>query len=210
MSKIALKPSDTGSATFTLEAPATNTDRTLTLPDGDGTLLSDLSNVSASKITGNIDTSLLSGVFDASQMPAGSVIQVIQEVSNSFTRITGGGSSDVEPSVSITPSSANNKIMIFHSAGGMVQDSLASIGFALKRDGSVIWGCSRYGYISENDWVPIPFQISYLDSPDTTAEVTYTPFLDPENSGDIRHNDDDGDVLSGRNQAITIAMEIVG
>ena len=38
MSKIALKPADTGSATFTLEAPATNTNRTLTLPDVTGTL----------------------------------------------------------------------------------------------------------------------------------------------------------------------------
>jgi len=39
MSKIALKPSDTGTGTFTFESPATNTDRTLTLPDGDGTIV---------------------------------------------------------------------------------------------------------------------------------------------------------------------------
>ena len=39
MSKIALKGGATGTATFTLEAPETSTNRTLTLPDGAGTVL---------------------------------------------------------------------------------------------------------------------------------------------------------------------------
>jgi hypothetical protein len=39
MSKIALSPPASGTATFTLSAPATNTDRTLTLPDNSGTVL---------------------------------------------------------------------------------------------------------------------------------------------------------------------------
>jgi hypothetical protein len=38
MSKIALTPNATGTGVFTISSPATNTDRTLTLPDdyGDG------------------------------------------------------------------------------------------------------------------------------------------------------------------------------
>lgn len=36
MSKIALKSADSGTATFTIEAPATNENRTLVLPDFDG------------------------------------------------------------------------------------------------------------------------------------------------------------------------------
>jgi len=39
MSKISFKPADTGTATFMLEAPATNTNRTITLPDEAGDLL---------------------------------------------------------------------------------------------------------------------------------------------------------------------------
>ena len=39
MSKIALKPNDSGTGTFTLESPNSNTDRTLTLPDEAGTVL---------------------------------------------------------------------------------------------------------------------------------------------------------------------------
>jgi hypothetical protein len=41
MSKIALSPPASGTATFTLSAPATNTDRTLNLPDASGTVLTD-------------------------------------------------------------------------------------------------------------------------------------------------------------------------
>ena len=48
MSKIALTPSATGTGTFTISSPATNTNRTLTLPDEAGTVLT-----SASSITQN-------------------------------------------------------------------------------------------------------------------------------------------------------------
>jgi len=39
MSKISLKPNSAGTANFEIAAPATNTDRTLTIPDDSGTLL---------------------------------------------------------------------------------------------------------------------------------------------------------------------------
>lgn len=39
MSKVAIKGANTGTGTFTIESPATNSDRTLTLPDATGTVL---------------------------------------------------------------------------------------------------------------------------------------------------------------------------
>jgi hypothetical protein len=39
MSKVAIKGASTGTGTFTIESPATNTDRTLSLPDSNGTIL---------------------------------------------------------------------------------------------------------------------------------------------------------------------------
>ena len=39
MSKISIKGADTGTGVFTLESPATNTDRTLTIPDVDGSIV---------------------------------------------------------------------------------------------------------------------------------------------------------------------------
>ena len=45
MSQIAIKGATTGTGVFTLESPATNTDRTLILPDEAGTVLTSASNV---------------------------------------------------------------------------------------------------------------------------------------------------------------------
>ena len=45
MSKIAIKGATTGTGVFTLESPATNTDRTLILPDEAGTVLTSASDV---------------------------------------------------------------------------------------------------------------------------------------------------------------------
>jgi hypothetical protein len=45
MSKVAIKGADTGTGVFTLESPATNTDRTLVLPDEAGTVLTSVSSI---------------------------------------------------------------------------------------------------------------------------------------------------------------------
>ena len=45
MSKIALTPNSLGSGTFTIASPNSNTDRTLTLPDEAGTVLTSASNI---------------------------------------------------------------------------------------------------------------------------------------------------------------------
>jgi hypothetical protein len=55
MSKIALTPNASGTGTFTFAAPGTNTDRTLTLPDATGTVLTDQSTVSATQIAGALN-----------------------------------------------------------------------------------------------------------------------------------------------------------
>ncbi|MEY4863806.1 MAG: Rhizobium phage vB RleM [Pseudomonadota bacterium] len=47
MSSIALSPNASGTATFTIAAPGTNTNRTLTLPDEAGTVLTNASNIEA-------------------------------------------------------------------------------------------------------------------------------------------------------------------
>jgi hypothetical protein len=51
MSKVAIQGNVSGTGTVTLAAPNTNTDRTLTLPDEAGTVLTSASDVAASQIT---------------------------------------------------------------------------------------------------------------------------------------------------------------
>jgi len=53
MSKIALTPNASGTGTFTLAAPNSNTNRTITLPDSDGTLLASGSSITVSSATVN-------------------------------------------------------------------------------------------------------------------------------------------------------------
>lgn len=52
MSKIALTPDGSGTGVFTLASPGTNTDRTITLPDATGTLVS----TSSPAFTANVTT----------------------------------------------------------------------------------------------------------------------------------------------------------
>ena len=65
MSNIAIQGAATGTGVFTLASPATNTNRTLTLPDEAGTVLT-------------------SAGVPTSAMPAGSVIQTVSTVDTSF------------------------------------------------------------------------------------------------------------------------------
>ena len=68
MSKVKIKGNSSGTGVLTIEAPNTNTDRTITLPDGTGTLLnSDGDGSSLTGISAGADTSLsnLSATGDA-------------------------------------------------------------------------------------------------------------------------------------------------
>ena len=57
MSKIALTPNASGTGVFTIASPATNTDRTLTLPDEAGTVLTSASSLASANLTGAVTVS---------------------------------------------------------------------------------------------------------------------------------------------------------
>jgi len=54
MSKIAVSGNASGTGTFTIQSPATNTDRVLTLPDEAGTVLTSASDIPAANLTGSL------------------------------------------------------------------------------------------------------------------------------------------------------------
>ena len=107
MSKIALSPNASGTGVFTIASPSGNTDRTLTLPDEAGTVLT-------------------SAGVPASAMPAGSVLQMVNATTSSSISTT--SSSDVASgfSVTITPTDAANKIFIQMAGGAMDYSGSAS------------------------------------------------------------------------------------
>ena len=76
MSKISLTPNASGTGTFTITSPDSNTNRTLTLPDADGALLSDTSSLVSSNLTGAlpaIDGSALTGIDTSPPTTLGAV-----------------------------------------------------------------------------------------------------------------------------------------
>jgi hypothetical protein len=160
LSKIALSGNPSGTATFTIESPATNTDRTLVLPDNSGTVLT------SATTTG---------------FPAGSVLQVVG-VSNSTGFSTSSASDqDTGLSATITPTSASSKILILLST--VLRATVASSGNnnfvyqklwrgaigsgSLLQDGYPIVGANASTDIRGTG------NFTYLDSPATTSAVTY-------------------------------------
>ena len=76
MSNIAIKGATTGTGVFTLESPATNTDRTLVLPDEAGTVLTSASDIDAAKLTGVLPASIGKPLLVSTSVSSGTVIEL--------------------------------------------------------------------------------------------------------------------------------------
>lgn len=145
---------DNGTHYLDIIAPATITsNRTLTLPDSTGTIL-----------TG-------SSAITISQLPAGSVLQVVQGQLTTQASTTSTSFVDTGLSASITPSSASSKILVMYNAGtgsgstagGAVNRILRGATEILLQGVAYSGAGSVYGTASA----------TYLDSPATTSSVTY-------------------------------------
>lgn len=197
MSKIALKGANTGSAQFTIQSPATNTGRTLTLPDETGTLAT-LENLPSGDIT-------------SGDLPTGSVLQVVQDIhSTQISMSIDNTFEDLNLSVSITPISANSKILIFVQVPISLRLDNTSSGFetiAIFRDGSNVYESTvqdRDRNDTSEHWSGMFGSVNYLDAPSTTSALTYSAKLKSNpNALLVYTNYDDTD-------SSIIAMEIAG
>lgn len=160
MSKVQLQGNSNGTGIFTIASPNSNTDRTLTLPDNTGTLLTNAS---------------------TANFPSGTVLQVVSatatiEVSTSAldTWVSSG------LSASITPRSTSSRIVIIASQNigldGTVSSTDLQFNLGIFRDSTLIFGKIGFDDSRANDLVDFVYRagISFLDSPATTSSVTYT------------------------------------
>ena len=160
MSKVKIQGNASGTGVLTIEAPNTNTDRSLTLPDGAGEIL--LANGDGSNLTG---------------ITTGKLLQVVQGTYNTQTNITSTTLQTLGLSASITPSSTSNKIKVTLTLpirrGSGASNSGAQV--QLTRGGSGIANVKyNFGYqqgASEEFDASVSF--CYLDSPSTTSSITY-------------------------------------
>ena len=195
MSKVAIQGNASGTGTLTIAAPNTNTDRTLTLPDSAGTMM----------LT---DT----GVTTA-QMPAGSVIQVVEN-NQTLARFSTSSTSFVDTGffVNITPTSASSKIVINFNCPGMINGGNYAY-YTIYRDSTDLsdWtnqGFALGGYNSVGGiWFPV--SVTRIDSPASTSQLTYKVYL---KSGDASFSAYAGrnGATGTKNQVQLIAMEIAG
>lgn len=155
MSKVAIQGNASGTGTFTIAAPNSNTDRTLTLPDEAGTVLT-----SASGIV-------------SSQLPAGSVIQVLESTSFDTTFITSTSFQDIDLNISITPRNTSSKILVMAN-GAYTQDGVDNtLGYVqIVRDTTAIAN-HLVGYDTPGGNVGFDWHIQKLDSPSSAVSVTY-------------------------------------
>tara|TARA_B100000900_G_scaffold399820_1_gene402795 strand:- start:222 stop:890 length:669 start_codon:yes stop_codon:yes gene_type:complete len=149
------------------------------LPDGSV----DTDTLASNAVT---STKLHNDAVTGGHMPTGSVIQTVQNFAGGKTVTTTTAHGDAiqcPASVSITPTSASNKILImFH--GSWMFGNENDAGFWLLRNGSVIGNSTRTtennvafavsGQYNPYDYQPNCIAFHYLDDAQNTSAHTYT------------------------------------
>jgi hypothetical protein len=190
-----------GGGSFSLQAPSSSANtRVMTLPDtADGTILT------------------------TTNPKAGNIIQVVQSFKGDTFTTTSGTFVDVTGlSVSITPSSNSNKILVLVSVCGQGRPDYARNIPRLVRDSTPIGNSSDAGsriagfgqmYQGEDVNNVATNSIEFLDAPATTSSVTYkVQIVNGNNSGDvmcINRSYGDGSSSTGHRYSSSItAMEV--
>ena len=164
------------------------------------------SGISAAKLT--------TGTVPNAQMPSGSMLQVIQTTATSVHNY-GGSSGWSNPSsynVTITPSSASNKVMVFYNIWAICYNNNKHLTWDLLRNvggsDSTRFGNTSYGlgayYTGSIGEFQGPCVAQFLDSPNTTSAITYKPMFNNVNSASTFN------VGDGSRRSVCIAMEIKG
>ena len=127
-------------------------------------------------ITGDVDvTGAISGSLTTASLPAGSVLQVVQAVNTTDTRIT----SQVDfLTASITPSNASNKILVMGNLASVARRENGSSegSFSLFRGATnlgVFDGISPWNDGATNQRSVGSVSVNYLDSPNSTSSISY-------------------------------------
>lgn len=153
---------------------------------------------------------ITNGGVATSGIPSGGIIQVVQNTSGTGLQTSTENTwHDLAPTVTITPKSSSNNILITHTGAIMCFEGTASIMYRILRGATEIVQIGRvYSYVGSGHWTGHMLALEYLDSPSTTSATTYKIQLQfTSNTGQVRHNNLTG---SFSPKAITIAKEIVG
>ena len=169
MSKISFQPNAVGSGTFTIASPNSGTNRTLTLPDETGTVLTAASSLAAANLTGTVASG---------RMPAGSVLQVVEATRSSAISFS-SSSYSAGLSVTVTPKRVDSKFIIqIWGRTDTVNTTLqAAHDHRVLRDAVEVNRAQWQSYFNRSttasDIYP-PFDVTYIDTPATLSAIIYS------------------------------------
>jgi hypothetical protein len=145
----------------------------------------------------------------SANMPAGSVLQVVQGTYGTLVANTTSSFIDTGLTATITPKFSTSKILVLVNQNGIAKDSNnTSLNIILLRGASSITGLSNTAAFTGDSSVNRIGSVStaFLDSPATTSATTYkTQFSSTQNAANVYVNVDGGSSTS----TITL-MEIAG
>ena len=208
---------DSSAATNTLPANVVTTDGTQTLTNKSivatqltGTITPSDNTVSIAKLTatGTKDaTTFLRGDNSFAEAGGGKVLQVVSATDSTERSTTSAsfvtGSNAL--SVSITPSSASNKIIILVTSSTWISNSGFGGAYTIFRDSTNLASASGMTNIVQEPGASATCSLamSYVDSPSTTSATTYQVYMNVGGGNTIKLN------YSGTTGTI-VAMEIAG
>jgi hypothetical protein len=129
-------------------------------------------------------SAIVSGYVPYANLPAGSVLQVVQGTYSTNTFNSTGTLTDTNLTATITPKFSTSKILVLvNQAGVVASNSLSGVTLTLFRNSTSILGFGLYiGYASADNITNA--STAYLDSPATTSATTYkTQFCRTTGSG---------------------------
>lgn len=163
MSKVQLSGNASGTGIFQIAAPNSNTDRTLTLPDNTGTLISTASTLAKA------------------QLPTGSVLQVVSYSTTSQTTTSSSTYVASNLSTAITPLFSTSKILVILNASLGITGATNTCFATLYRNNTNLGGGQYSSFIDmypgSSSYLYCNQSILYLDSPATTSSTTYALYL---------------------------------
>lgn len=168
-------------------------------------------------------TGLAVGALPPNVIGGGAVLQVVQATkTDSFTTTSTSFITPTGLSLSITPSSSSNKILIFANIGFEVSGDAGHGYGSIRRDSTDIFIGDAAGSRPRTTFAQnnsggngtVAFNMAYLDSPSTTSPISYSINVRSSNGTTVFVNrsvrDNDGTAFDGRTVSSIIAMEIAG
>ena len=172
MSKVKIQGNAGGTGLFTVAAPATNTDRTLTLPDETG-------NIITTGSSGNVTAAMLASTLNLSSktvtLPtdmANKVLQVITVTGNTTFASSASSYVDTPQVASITPKRADSKIIV-QMINAIWSSSNSYMYLRIVASGGASGTICEYGDFYQYYYGNTPIFAEHANH-NTTSTITYT------------------------------------